>query len=81
MKIEEVNMSVDHVIAAHARTLLREALRAEEAAVQAYKEAVYEYPKSTDEGVIASREVVEAAIELIYQIKKRDERCFSPVIS
>jgi hypothetical protein len=73
-------MSEVNIIEAAVKTLLREALKAEEAAEEAFNEAAYENPAATDEAVTACREVTEAAIELIYQIRKRDERCFSPVL-
>jgi hypothetical protein len=57
-----------NVIATNAKALLREALKAEEAAEDVYDRAAYEYPGASDHSVIASRAVVEAAISLIYQL-------------
>ena len=68
MNSEQVNVNV---IVDSALALLREALKAVEAAREVYGRAVYEYHGASDHSVIASRAVVEAAIELVNQLNQR----------
>ena len=75
MNNEQVN-----VIADSARALLREALKAEELAEEAYDRAAYEYPDAPDGSVIASRAVVDAAIKLVTQLNGERYREDEPAV-
>ena len=65
-----MNKEKMNVIATSAKALLIDALKAEEAAEEAYDMAAYENPGAQDDSVIASRAVVEAAIALVNQLNR-----------
>ena len=65
-----MNKEKMNVIATSAKALLIDALKAEEAAEEAYDMAAYENHGAQDDSVIASRAVVEAAIALVNQLNR-----------